>query len=193
VIIVVGRPALDDAGELAGIACGVALAAVAEGATCEVVGSVGDDPDGDAVVVALGRAGVGHAALIRDPAGATPRIGEAHGPPPRLDAGDVDLGLHYHVECRVLVVAEELDPDGMAVAVDGAAYHGATLIVLVAAGLPGPAGLPAEATVLELPGEDEGAFAALVGHYAALLDAGRPADDAWHQALAGSGWESAGE
>jgi hypothetical protein len=44
-----------------------------------------------------------------------------------------------------------------------------------------------------MPAGDDGAFDALVGRYAALLDAGKPSDDAWHEALAGSGWESAAE
>jgi hypothetical protein len=38
----------------------------------ELVGKVGNDGAGDAVVVALGRLGVGHAALLRDPARFTP-------------------------------------------------------------------------------------------------------------------------
>ena len=49
--------------------------------------------------------------------------------------------------------------------------------------------------MLETPSEDGGAFAAfaaLVGRYAALLGAGRPQADAWHEAIAGSGWEPAG-
>lgn len=192
-IIVVGRPALNDAGELAGIAAGVAMAAVAAGAGVELVGSVGDDPDGDAVAVELGRAGVGHAALLRDPAGVTPRPGAGAGPRPRLDGGDVDLGLHYHAECRVIVLAEPLDAEATAIVADGAEYHRATLVLLVPAGTSGPESLPGQATVLEMPAEDEGAFAALVGRYAALLDAGRPQEDAWHEALSDSGWESAGE
>jgi hypothetical protein len=199
VIIVVGRPGLNEEGELAGTVAGVALAAVGAGAQVELVGSVGDDPDGDAAVVELGRRGIGHAALLRDPAGVTPRAGGTQlpgattGPLPRLDAGDIDLGLHYHADCRVIVLAEPVDAEAAAIAADGAEYHRATLVLLMPAGASGPENVPAGTTVLEMPAEDEGAFAALVGRYAALLDAGRPQEDAWQEALAGSGWESASE
>ncbi|MDP8904768.1 MAG: hypothetical protein M3N29_05545, partial [Chloroflexota bacterium] len=102
-------------------------------------------------------------------------------------------GLSYLTDWRVLVVAEPLDERSLATAVDAARYNGASLVVVVGEGAGGPSGLPESATVLEMPSEDDGAFPALVGRYAALLDAGRRHDDAWHEALAGSGWESAAE
>ncbi len=187
-ILVIGRPALDEGQRLAGRAARICLAAVEAGAPVELVGSVGDDGDGDLVAVALGRAGIGHAALLRDPAGATPVEGRAAGPRPRLDARDIDLGLQYHADCRVLIVAEPLEPEALAVARDAARYHGARLIVVVAEGAAGPAELPADATILTAPAEGGGAFASLVGRYAAGLATGRPADDAWQEALAGSEW-----
>ena len=55
------------------------------------------------------------------------------------------------------------------------------------------ADLPADATVLEAPDEDAGAFARLVGRYAAQLDAGRGAAEAWQDALSDTGWESHAE
>ena len=64
----------------------------------------------------------------------------------------------------------------------GATYHGAALIVVTAAGRR-RAPQPEEATVLELPDADGGAFAELVGRYAALLDSGRGAAEAWHDAV----------
>jgi sugar/nucleoside kinase (ribokinase family) len=76
VIVVVGLPAYTDApdGErcAGGLAVDVAVAAVGRGAAVELVGKVGEDGAGDAVVVALGRMGVGHAALLRDPVRSTP-------------------------------------------------------------------------------------------------------------------------
>jgi hypothetical protein len=192
VILVVGRPGLTEEGKLDRTATGVALAAVEAGARVELVGSVGDDPDGDAVALELGRAGIGHAALLRDPAGVTPRASSTAGKLPRLDAGDLDLGLRYLAEWRVLVMAEPIDDETLAVAADAAAYHTAPLIVLVANDANPQVGLDRATTVLEMPEEDAGAFGALVGRYAALLDLGRPADDAWHEALSGSGWEEAG-
>jgi hypothetical protein len=75
-IVVVGLPVYaglpDGRGAPAGLAVDVAMAAHGRGATVELVGKIGDDGAGDAVVVALGRAGVGHAALLRDPARPTP-------------------------------------------------------------------------------------------------------------------------
>jgi sugar/nucleoside kinase (ribokinase family) len=205
VILVIGRPALGEGGRLAGTCALVCLAASEAGARVELVGSVGDDLDGDEVAVALGRAGVGHAALLRDPAGATPHAaagsGEpaepaepsAPGPLPRLDARDIELGLLYLTECRVLVVAEPLEQDGLEVARDAARYHAAKMVVIVADGAPPPVELAADATVLSAPVGDGGAFAAVVGRYAAALADGRPADEAWQAALSGSEWSASEE
>ena len=191
-ILVVGRPGLTEDGALDRTAARVALAAVEAGGRVELVGSVGDDPDGDAVALELGRAGIGHAALLRDPAGATPRSSLAPATLPRLDSGDLDLGLRYIADWRVLVMAEPIDDETLAVAADAAVYHAAALVVLVAQGADPQVGLDRATTVLEMPEQDAGAFGALVGRYAALLDAGRPPEDAWDDALAGSGWEEAG-
>jgi hypothetical protein len=191
-ILVVGRPGLTEDGKLDRTASRVALAAVGAGARVELVGSVGDDSDGDAVALELGRAGIGHAALLRDPAGATPRPVSTVETLPRLDSGDLDLGLRYIADWRVLVMAEPIDDETLSVAADAAVYHAAALILVVAHGADPQVGLDRAATVLEMPDEDAGAFGALVGRYAALLDAGRPAEDAWHEALSGSGWEEAG-
>jgi hypothetical protein len=182
VIVVVGRPRLAEDGTIAGTAGLVALAAAAAGGRVELVGSVGDDADGDAAITALGSAGVRHAAVLRDPSGSTPR----------LDATDLDLGLRYLTECQVLVVAEPLPAEVVSVAADAAAYHGAALVVVSAVDGGEPiSALPEGATVLEMPDEDDGAFPRLVGLYAAKLDAGATAADAWHEAVEESGWEKA--
>ena len=80
-IAVVGLPAWagspDGEGSAAGLAVAVAAAAHARGAAVELAGKIGDDGAGDAVVVALGRLGIGHAALLRDPAHATPVLAAA--------------------------------------------------------------------------------------------------------------------
>jgi len=216
VILVVGRPGLDEQGGLAGTAGLIARTAAESGARVELVGSVGDDAEGDAVALALGRAGIGHAALLRDPAGTTPRRGGEGGRLPRLEAADLELGLSYLTECRVIVVAEPLEASAIAAAAEAASYHAAVLVVVTApgsgagtpgtgAGTPGtgadtrgtPApempALPATATVLEPPLADDGPFAALVGRYAAQLDAGRQPADAWHEALTGTSWETIAE
>jgi hypothetical protein len=189
VILVVGRPGLDERGGLLGSSALVALAAAQAGARVELVGSVGDDQDGDAVALALAQAGIGHAALLRDPAGATPRgVDSAVGPPPRLDASDLELGLRYLNDWRALVVAEAVEPEALRVAQQAARYNSASLIVILPADEAEPEGLPGEATVLRSPGEDGGAFDLLVGRYAAALAAGQSPAEAWQAALTSSGW-----
>ena len=113
----------------AGTASRVALAAARGGRSVQLVGKTGDDATADAIVLDLARGGVGHVALLRDPANPTPV--EA-GPPddlaaatedidgareaeagdaallaiPALEAADVDLGLRYLTDYRVVVLAE---------------------------------------------------------------------------------------
>ena len=181
-IVVLGRPRLDESGALTDIAGRVAVAAAGSGARVDLVGAVPDGAAGDATVVALGRAGIGHAALLRRPGGGDVRP---------LDRGDIELGLRYVPECRVLVAAEPLEPGALAAAVDAAAYHGAALIALIPSGAAAPAELPDTVTVLELPDEDEGAFATLVGGYAVGLANGKSATDAWQAAVGETGWEAA--
>ena len=179
-IVVLGRPALDERGALGGLPARVAAAAAAAGARVEMVGTVADSADGDNTVVQLGRAGVGHAALLRNP-------GEAR----TLEAADVDLALRYVPDSRVVVLAEPLDAAAARAVFDGAAYHGAELIIVRESGAAATSDVPAGATMLEQPDEDAGAFADLVGRYASGIDSGRPAADAWSDAIAATGWEHA--
>lgn len=198
-IVVVGRPGLNSAGRLGLPAARVALAAAENGARVELVGSVGDDADGEQVALELGRHGIGHAALLRDPAAATPHeqadaeeeAPATSGPVPHLDAADVALGLSYLADCRVLVIAEPLSPAALAAAGEAAAYHGAALIAVGADDA--TAVLPDDATLLGVPDRDTAAFSRLVGLYAAQLESGQGPADAWRDALASSGWEPAGE
>ena len=213
-IVVVGTPAwrpVEPAGP-AGLACGIAVAAAAQGASVELVGRAGDDRAGDALMIALARAGVGHVALLRDPARPTrlveplPEADEpdlladeaddadadeaagSKGPGPRLEALDVDLGLRYLTTFAVIVVTDDALDVALAVTTEAAAYAGAHLVVLVPEGSEPQLDIPAAATVLAAPRSDpDGAFAASVGSYAAGLDAGRPPDEAFRAALA-AGW-----
>ena len=203
-IVVLGRPGLGVAvaggsQPLDGLAALVALAAVDRGARVELVGTVGEDQAGDAVMVALGAAGVGHAAVLRDPAGVTPG-GAKRGPQPRLDAGDIGLGLQFVPECRVLVVAEDLDEAAASATIDAAAYHGAPVVAIVSPGAPVPDAWDRGATVLSAPeeeGDDEpvelAPFARLVAGFALGLAEGRPVSEALSRAVSGAGWERAGE
>jgi hypothetical protein len=216
-IVVLGRPMIGpapvdadaDRTALAGLASAVALEAARRGGSVELVGSVGDDPDGDRAIVELGRGGVGHAAVLRDPAGVTPG-GVASGPRPRLDAGDVELGLRYLPDCRVVVVAEVLPDDAAAAAAEGARYHGAALVAVIEQGSTPPRAFADGATVLELPtiegpptddvspagpgADDPGsAFAALVAAYAVGLDRGDAADAAFAAAVKDARWDRSGD
>lgn len=215
-IVVVGLPAYADSPDCEGCAGGlaveVAAAARRRGGEVELVGKIGDDGAGDAVVVALGRLGVGHAALLRDPARPTPVLAieaadddesaaeldvespEARLLPsdpdarPALEAADVELALRYLPQAAVIVLADPLLESATVAGAEGADFAAAKLIVLVAAGAPAPA-VPAGATVLEAPPDDDGSFGRLVGIFAGALDAGVDPAAAFKEAVATSGWE----
>jgi sugar/nucleoside kinase (ribokinase family) len=197
-IVVIGRPGLasatGSAGEedLAGLPAAIAVEAAAAGARVELVGSIGDDPEGDRVAVWLGRAGVGHAALMRDPAGRTLVADKPTGPVPRLDERDVELALRYIADATVIVIAGSLPSDVLRVVVDAAGYHGATLVALVEPGAPTDPALAEVATVLQAPAGVSPPFTVLVGRYAANLDGGSAPAEAFREAVRASGWEAAG-
>lgn len=216
-IVVVGSPAWREAEPPgpAGRAAAVAHAAAAAGARVELVGRAGDDDVGDALVLALAAAGVGHVALLRDPARATPLVDDAplDGPAdqvtatdagaqdpaagsrttdPVLEPADVAMALRYLTEYAVLVLTDGLAPDAVAVGAEAAAYASAHLVVLVGEDAAVPHGLPGGATVLAAPAIDpDDAFAGLVGRYAAALDRGDDPRRAFADVTSGSGWERA--
>jgi ribokinase len=196
VIVVVGRPfvALGPAGPIAGgVASLVAMACVKAGAKVELVGTIGDDDAGDAVAVDLARAGVGHAALLRIPGVATSlAVDAAVAPGPRLDGRDLDLGLRYVADFRVLVAAEPLPAELEAIVLEAAAYAGAAIVAVTAHGGSVGGALADAATLLEAPEEALGPFAEMVGRYAAGLDAGADPAAAFAAAAHGAGWEPAG-
>lgn len=187
-IVVIGHPILRAealGGGLDGPAARVATTAAGAGRDVQLVGKIGDDPEGDMLVLALARAHVGRAALLRDPAHRTPVVVaepadedsdsipviEPHDREsrPQLDPGDVELGLRYLTDYRVVVLAEPLPDRIVQVAAEAATYAGARLLAAVGPGQDGPR----DATVLEAPAADpDGAFATLLGVLAADLDAG---------------------
>jgi hypothetical protein len=176
-VITVGRHA-------AGLGVDIALAAAAAGARVELVGKIGDDSAGDAVAVELERAGVGHAALLREPAARTP----VEGAEPALSLGlaDVELALRYLPDFRVIVAADALpDPVGEIVA-EAARYGGAHRVLIG-----GRATEDDGVTQLVAPAQGDGAFAAFVGRYATFLDAGQSPADAFASAARDVGWEPA--
>jgi sugar/nucleoside kinase (ribokinase family) len=209
-IIVLGRPRVyrpEPDGELApgGLAVEVALAAARVEAQVELVGAVGDDPEGDRIVVELGRAGVGHAALMRDPAARTPLVGQARDERrlPRLDAADVELGLRYQHACRVLVIGAELAPEALAAAQEAAEFHGAAVVMVASTGAVDPETLGPQVTLLERPAvedsesvadavvvaADDADFGAFVAEYAVRLDRGEAPAEAFAAAISESAWE----
>lgn len=178
----------------------VARSAVSAGARVELVGAVDDDATGDSIVVALGRAGIGHAAMLRRPVAAaaagpagrarSSASGRSAAPPSAsLDRADVELALGYLVDYAVLVLAEPLDPDAESAALDGAAFHGARVVAVVAPGTTPSERLAEAATVLERPAEESEAFGELLGRFAAGLERGTPPDAALTGAAAATGWE----
>jgi hypothetical protein len=217
-IVVIGLPAYADSpdGEkcAGGLAVEIAAAAVRRGATVELVGKVGNDGAGDAVVVALGRMGVGHAALLRDPVLPTPvfaapavdedaaeldsdlpagrLLPEDPATRPVLEAADVDLALKFLPQAGVVVLSGPLPEAAVAAAVDGAAFAGARIVALIPAGAVPPA-LPVEATVLETPPDDDGSFGRMVGIFAGALDAGVDPVVAFREAVGSAGWEPVAE
>ena len=75
VIVVIGALGLRgniDEPAADGLAPEIAISAAAAGARVELISKAGDDPAGDAVLIALAQAGVGHVATLRDPARLTP-------------------------------------------------------------------------------------------------------------------------
>jgi sugar/nucleoside kinase (ribokinase family) len=191
VIVVVGnpvaRPSTDGPAAAGGLPARVAIAAVAAGGSAQIVGRVGEDPAGEAVLLDLARHGVGHAAVLRDPTRPTQVTaaepdddaiddagvgdGAAEASISTLDAADLQLAFDYLPEYAVIVVAESLAPRTLAVAVGAATWSGSALVVVGSGGFEG---LPETATVFEPPehGDPDGAFAAMVGGYAAGLDRG---------------------
>jgi hypothetical protein len=215
VIVVVGTPAWREADPSSpvGRACEIGLAAAGRGAAVEIVGRVGDDRAGDSLLIALARAGVGHAAVLRDPVVSTPIMAPSQdldpvddlladvpgaaaqdiAGGPRLEPADVALGLSYLTAFGVLVVTDDAPAEVVPACVAGAAFTGAHLVILVPADRPLPGGLPADAVVLIAPGDPtDAAFGAVVGSYAAAVDGGEDPALAFRAATRSAGWEPAG-
>jgi hypothetical protein len=201
VIVVIGSTYLRGKGSTAvpdGVAGRIALAAAADEATVELIAKIGDDPAGDALLVALARAGVGHVAVLRDAVHRTAQrrtdddlpIEAALDPDvdaddeqvawiadpaeaPALDPADVGLALRYLTEYRVVVAVHA--PAGILTEATAAAdWAGAHLVLVTDPGDPVPGDVPAGALVLEAVDgpEDGSALGARLGQYAAAVDRG---------------------
>ena len=213
-IVVVGSPVVglgEDGLRAGGMAAGIARTAAAAGAEVQVVGKVGEDPGGEAVLLDLAAANVGHVAILRDPSRATP----ASAPPPAdepafdddgsstdldsassttdglsLDPADIELALRYLPDYRVLVVADSLAEPSLRVALAAASWNGAALVVIVPAGSTQSV-VADDATVIEAPPADpDDAFAGIVGGYAAAIDRGEEPAEAFASASSTLGWSA---
>jgi sugar/nucleoside kinase (ribokinase family) len=218
VIVVVGNPLGHRArtgNSVAGPAADVAVIAARAGCSVELVGKIGDDGAGDAAVLALGRAGVGHAALLRDPAHATPVIIEPDvdavlGSDPIGDIGDPE-GIEdaprtvepQDAACWPTLDAEDVElalrylpdvrtiivadpvPDPVLSVVQQAARYLGARLV-IAGGRHDPA--PDADLVLSAPDEDrDGGFAGLLGAIAIALERGEDVETAFESARAAVG------
>jgi pfkB family carbohydrate kinase len=208
VIVVAGDIAgrVDASGEAApaGFAATVATAAAAAGSKVELVTRIGEDAAGDAIILALARAGIGHVATLRDAGRRTPVLGSPHDeagpdldddatsttaespPGPMLDGGDVGLALRYLSDYRVIVVAHAADRDLLDEVVTAAGWSGARLVVVASPGI--EVAVPNDAIVIEAEADAE-AVAVRVGRYAAAIDRGGEPDTAY-AVLTGANAES---
>ena len=212
-IVVLGSPSArrrNGVVQPAGLAGWIAASAADAGASVQLVGRVGDDDLGDAVVLGLARSNVGHAALLRDAAHPTPVVASeeewpddpasqivegdspapttgtrsAPGGGPAMDAEDVALGLRYLTDFAVLVIADPLSARAASAAHDAAAFAGARTISITR----GPT-VPAPGhDAFEPPAGEPEAFAGVIGRYAAALDRGVEPDAAFATAVRMAGW-----
>jgi pfkB family carbohydrate kinase len=198
VIVVVGSPSARASAGMpavaAGLAANIAVVAARAGAAVQIVGRVGDDSLGEAVLLDLAARGVGHVAVLRD-AGRPTRMETADEPgenapdvgddeagevggaasagldQPTVDAADLELALSYLPDYSVLVVAERITREARAVVGAAAGWNSSSVVVV--GGAEELAGLPDDVTAFAPPdGDPDGAFAAMVGTYAAGLDRG---------------------
>jgi sugar/nucleoside kinase (ribokinase family) len=204
VIVVIGAVRLretDGRAEAVGLAASIAAAAASAGAKVELVGRVGDDPPGDALILALARAGIGHVAVIRDAAHRTPVIADggedpasdddtgapadpAWSTPMDLEGADAELALRYLPDIRV-IVAVHVPAEVSAQAVAAAGWASAALIVVVPpSGEPSAGDLPDTATSIALDDDAGSLGGAAIGRFVAALDRGTDGRAAWDELLA---------
>jgi len=170
-VIVVGF--LGAAGRDGALALAIARRAAATGVRVEMVGVAAPDAAGDALLVDLASAGVGHATVVRSGAES-------------LDAADLDLALHYLPEIRAIVLVGT-DAALLAPAAAESGWSGAGLVLVASsdaakAVAPDTTAVP-QAVVLEPPSVDpDETFAGLVAALAVRLDAGQDAAAAWSAA-----------
>lgn len=172
-----GAQAGAEAGAEAGLALEAARRAAATGARVEMLGAAAPGPSGDARLLELAAAGVGHATVIRSGADA-------------LEAADLDLALRYLPDVRVVLLVSP-SADLVPVAAAAAGWSSASLVVVgpleadATAALDSASGASASPIVLDPPASDpDGTFAGFVAALCARLDAGDPAEQAFRATVA---------
>jgi hypothetical protein len=149
----------------------------------ELLGVTPPSAAGDASLIELASAGIGHATVIRSDATA-------------IEPADLELALRYLPDVRAIVLVRPEAPL-LSAAASAATWSGAGLVVV--GPLTDAAGAVVDAAallpiVLEPPERDpDDTFAGFVGALAARLDAGEPADAAWRSTLAGLAVDRVGE
>ena len=208
-IVVIGQPVLREGtsgSAVGGLPGRIAVAAAALGRPVQLVGTAGEDEAGDAVLLDLAKAGVGHVAILRKAGERTAVLpaqeeeAEVDATTPAemgpataaLDAGDVDLALRYLPDIGVLVLAENVAEDVVRVVSSAAGWADSLLVVIQAPGASLTGALPDDAIVFEAPESDDGAFASMVGAFVAALDEGEEPASAFRDSAASVGWSPAG-
>jgi len=152
-------------------AVGIAARVAGLGEWVEAVGVLPADGAGDQRLLELRALGVGHAAVLRSPAGA-------------MDAADLDLALRYLPDVSAIVLVEP--PAGLvATAAAAATWLGAGLVLIAREpmDLTGDAPKADRTVVLGPPRSDpDGVFAGLVAALAVRLGTGSTSSDALTEA-----------
>ena len=165
----------------------VAMLRDASGGATDDGGAGGDGSD-----EVTDEAGIGASGVVVDDEEDTGDNGlPSLGPP--IEAADLALALRYLPDYRVVVIAQPLDGAAATAVADAARWAGATLVAVTWPGVD-VTPLPDDTTLLEAPRRDAAAaFASMVGRYAAALDSGVPAADAFAAASADTGWAAVTE
>ena len=138
----IGEIAADGTHQAGGLGVRVARALVRGGERVELIGRIGADRIGEELTLSLARDGIGHVALLRDAALATPVGAAARGI--ELDRGDAQLGLRYLTSFSAVLLIDPANVTLVQGVTEESAYGGAHLIVVGDADLEHGVVAPAE-------------------------------------------------
>jgi hypothetical protein len=124
----IGEVTADGTHQAGGLGVRVARALVRGGERVELIGRIGADWIGEELTLSLARDGIGHVALLRDAARATPVGASARGI--ELDRGDAQLGLRYLTSFSAVLLIDPANVTLIQGVTEESAYGGAPLIVV---------------------------------------------------------------